>query len=475
MTAPTLSFSVALDIEDCGNTLCDAAWVEYSADGITWTKLGSSGSGTNWYNKSASQLWSIENYTRWHVATTALPTGINSLRLRFVFQSDEGVEKDGIAIDDIHVYDNLNPIYDGSTTTSPVTNAVNGNSWVNFIKDGKIIAAVQPKNQDLGSTMVKAFLHNGAVRNSNGQYYHHRNLTIQPSDKTPADSVKVRFYFLDSETDSLVFAGDCSNCSKPSSAYEMGVSKYNDPDLSFENGTITDNQQGEWSFIQRKDLVMVPYDKGYYAEFSVADFSEFWLSNGGFEKDDPLPVKLMKFTAEKINVEDVLLKWQVASEDNIDRYEIELAKTSEEMIAGNFLKIGEVISLGNTTTTRNYDFTDMEAGKTGTRYYRLKIINLNGTIKYSPVRSVSFDDAVLWNVYPNPSKGLFYLMYQINAGEKMNARVFDSKGRLVKDLQQQGIGSPQKLSVDLGMMAAGIYLLRVDAGGETYSFKLHKL
>ncbi|HEX6334291.1 MAG TPA: S8 family serine peptidase, partial [Flavisolibacter sp.] len=32
MTTPTLSFSVALDIEDCGATLCDAAWVEYSAD-----------------------------------------------------------------------------------------------------------------------------------------------------------------------------------------------------------------------------------------------------------------------------------------------------------------------------------------------------------------------------------------------------------------------------------------------------------
>ena len=474
MTAPTLSFSLALDIEDCGNTVCDAAWVEYSADGITWTKLGTSGAGTNWYNKPATQIWSVDNYTRWHVATTALPTGMASLRLRFVFQSDEGLEKEGVAIDDVHVYDNVNPIYSGPTTSTPVTQAVNGNNWINFTRDGKIIAGIQPRNQDLGSAMVKAYINTGNVRQYNQQYYHHRNLTIQPSDKTPADSVKIRFYFLDSETDSLVLATGCSTCTRPASAYELGVSKYSDPDLSFENGTVDDNQQGQWNFIQPKDLVIVPYDKGYYAEFSVADFSEFWLSNGGMDKSSPLPVKLMKFSAERINVEDVLLKWQVGAEDNIDRYEVELARTSEQMIAGNFVKIGEVNSLGNTNTTRSYEFTDMEAGKTGTRYYRLKILNQNGSFTYSAVRSVSFDDAILWTVYPNPSKAVFNLMYQLNTGESLTARVFDSKGRLVKNLQEQGSGSPQKLTIDLGMMAGGIYLLRVDAGDKTYSFKLQK-
>ena len=82
MTKPTLSFSVSLDIEDCGTTLCDAAWVEYSADGIAWNKLSAAGSVTNWYNKTTSQVWSTQTYFYWHVASTALPTGINNLRLR---------------------------------------------------------------------------------------------------------------------------------------------------------------------------------------------------------------------------------------------------------------------------------------------------------------------------------------------------------------------------------------------------------
>lgn len=59
-------------------------------------QLGSTGQGTNWYNKdyAGNQLWSQQNYTRWHVATTALPTTNNSkLRLRFVFKSDESLTK----------------------------------------------------------------------------------------------------------------------------------------------------------------------------------------------------------------------------------------------------------------------------------------------------------------------------------------------------------------------------------------------
>ena len=134
MTTPTLSFSVALDIEDCGTALCDAAWVEYSTDGNTWQKLGTAGTGTNWYNKpSPRNNWSVQNYTAWHVATQALPTGITSLRLRFVFSSDPGVSREGIAIDDIHIYDNRNGIYEGLTVSSPVIQTVSGNGWNHFM------------------------------------------------------------------------------------------------------------------------------------------------------------------------------------------------------------------------------------------------------------------------------------------------------------------------------------------------------
>ena len=51
MTNPTLSLNIALDLEDCGGIPCDGVYIEYSGDGIAWSRLGDVGTGTNWYNK----------------------------------------------------------------------------------------------------------------------------------------------------------------------------------------------------------------------------------------------------------------------------------------------------------------------------------------------------------------------------------------------------------------------------------------
>ena len=472
MTNPTLSFSLALDLEDCGAQLCDGAWVEYSTDGVVWNKLGANGQGTNWYNKASGELWSIQDYTRWHVATIPLPTGVNRLRLRFVMSTDPAVNREGIAIDDIHIYDNINGIYDGATMTTAVTQTVSGNGWIDFTSGGKLVASLQPNNQNLGSTGVQAFINTGAVRYTSSQYYLDRNITVKPANNF-TDSVSLRFYFLDAESENLINASGCPGCTKATTAYELGVSKYSDPDKSFENGNVSDDQQGIWNFISADNMVKVPFDKGYYAEFKVKNFSEFWLNNGGFDKSTPLPVKLVDFTAQKQN-DDVLLKWKVASETDVARYEIELARGNAELQAGNFVKTAEVTGLGNTTNLRTYTFTDTEADKFGPRYYRLKIIDLDGSFTYSPIRSVIFNDPVLWQVYPNPSKGIFSLVYQLNNNEEIYVRIIDTKGSLIKEYRKKGNGFLQKLHIDLAEPPGGVYLLQTDAAGRKQTFKLYK-
>jgi hypothetical protein len=474
MANPTLSFSVALDIEDCGSTLCDGAWVEYSTDGISWNLLGVSGQGTNWYNKATYQLWSIQDFGRWHVATIPLPTGFNRLRIRIAMGSDPAVNREGLAIDDIHVYDKLNGIYDGATMSSPVTQSVSGNNWIDFTSSGKLIASVLPNNQNLGNTDVQAYINSGSVRYTSSQYYLDRNITIKPFS-TPADSITVRFYFLEKESDSLINAKGCANCTKPASAYELGVSKYTDADRNFENGSVSDNQQGLWNFITPDNVAKVPFDKGYYAEFKVRSFSEFWLNNGGFDKTTSLPVKLVDFTVQKPNSSNnVLLQWKVSTEVDVLKYEIEMARGNTELQAGNFIKMGEVAGLGNNTGTRTYTFTDAETDKFGPRFYRLKIINLDGSFTYSPIRSVVFDDPVQWKIYPNPSNGLFSLVYQLNNSEEIHARIIDTKGSVIQEYHKTANGFPQKLNIDLFGKAGGVYLLQIDAGEKKQTFKLYK-
>jgi hypothetical protein len=468
MSNPTLSLSIALDLEDCGGSLCDGAWVEYSSDGISWTRLGSFGSGTNWYNKNygggTNPLWSIQNYTRWHVATTLLPAGISKLRLRFVISSDQGVSREGVAIDDIHIYNNTNGIYDGLTLTSPITQTVSGSSWINFISGNKLMASVNPNNQNLGNTDVKVYIDTAASRYTATQYYHKRNITIVPSNNL-ADSATVRFYFLDNETEALINATGCASCSKPKSAYELGVSKYSDPALrSSENGTLIDDAQGIWSFINSSQAVKVPFDKGYYTEFKVADFSEFWLNNGGTSRSSALPLKFILFTATKQSNKDVLLDWKTIGETNVNRYEVEVARSTVDLQANNWSKIGQVASQGNSSGQQSYSFTDMEINKYDVRYYRLRVVENDGSFHYSQIRSVAFNSNVDWQVFPNPSTGIFYLYFQQNQGEALNINVYDMAGKLVKQIQTVATGFVQKFTIDLhqSKYATGLYMIIVE-------------
>ena len=469
---PTLSFSVALDLEDCGIAVCDGVWVEYSEDGKEWKKLPAASS-TNWYNKTSDALWSVQNYTRWHVATTALPKS-SSIRLRIVVSSDPAVNREDIAVDDIHVYDLEQPIYDGAALAAPVVKTVAGGAFVHFDAGGKRIASISSGNQNLGVTKVQAYIHTNEVRSQGKQYYHNRNLTIQPAEKDLKDSVTVRFYFLESESEALLSANSCTACTPPSSAYELGVTKYSDADAAFENGTLRDNQQGVWQFLNRQQVAIVPYDKGYYAEFKVKDFSEFWLNAGALNGASVLPLKLLHFGAQKEGADEVLLQWTTAAEDGVTGFDIELARSSEEVQHNRYAKIGEESSKGNSGTEQQYAFTDKESFKTGVRYYRLKIKNSDGSYFYSPVRSVMFRSVEVWQVYPNPSSGVFNLVYQAAEGTHVTALLTDFSGRMLATYRLQASGQVQKQELHLTAQPAGVYLLQVKSGDRTEVYKLYK-
>ena len=149
----------------------------------------------------------------------------------------------------------------------------------------------------------------------------------------------------------------------------------------------------------------IPFDKGYYVEFKTKDFSEFWLNNGGVDRQTALPVNIVSFTAQKKDNKDVLAEWKTVSEQNISHFEIEVAKGNIDYQNSNFVKIGEVASPGNSNAERIIQLYDNEAGKLAVRYYRLKIVYKDNTFIYSPVRPVVFNDDIQWQVYPNPSNG----------------------------------------------------------------------
>ena len=452
LTQPVLSFSHIFRTED--DCDCDYHWIEYSTDGITWQKLGAAGNGTNWFDNFTNDTWQISR-TYWIVSSIDIPTTGSAVRFRFVFSSDAFVNYDGVGIDDIQVFEKAS-IYTGPENPKEVIQNVTGNGWVNFDFGGNRIASINPRGQDLGSTSVKVFINDTtAVRYRNNQYYLDRNIVVKPTNALDS-AVKLRFYFTDQESEYLLGAGDCPTCSKPISAYDLGVTKYSY--AAQENGTLDDNTTGNYLFITPANVDILPYDNGYYAEYDVTSFSEFWLNNGGPGQNKALPLQLLSFTARKQNNSSVV-EWSTAAELNIEKFVVE-RKTGSAFIA-----IGEVAATGSNSITTKYSFTDGKPAK-GSNYYRLRILEKNGSASYSVIRKLDYNSNADLTVYPNPvTDG----KATIESGEVIEKIIItDAKGNL---MGQYPVNSRQYI-INTQKWAKGVYWIKVYSQKEMVTQKL---
>ncbi|NML22306.1 hypothetical protein HHL16_15590 [Pseudoflavitalea sp. G-6-1-2] len=110
-----------------------------------------------------------------------------------------------------------------------------------------------------------------------------------------------------------------------------------------------------------------------------------------------LPVTIKSFTAEK-QTGGVQLKWTTTDESNFKETAIERATDGV-----HFNVIGTVPAQPGSAPEKNYSLLDDKA-VAGIISYRLKMIDLDGTAKYSVIRIVNnTSDDGKWSVFPNPA------------------------------------------------------------------------
>lgn len=465
---PMASMSVALNTDSCPLiNLCDVLLSQYSTDGANWLTLPPSS------NFSWPSLLTAKNWYRWHSASKLLPANLKTVQFRFQFRSDFYNTFEGIGIDDFHIYDSVALIYD-SVSSSMQRSITGGQEWMDFRNADRVFAAIQPNGKDLGDVQVQTFFERRAIRNFHGQYYLGRNFIVRTS-KAKGDSLLVRLYFTDSQSDSLLFARNCTTCTKPPHAYRFGVSTYTSVEANEIDSAISNNKKGEWAFIPAAQVKTVPFVNGYYMELKVKEGTELRLSNGGLDGLSDLPVVIQQLSAAG-NTGGAIVEWTTKSEINLQRFEVEVARGNESYQLERFEKVGEVLSRGKSALPQSYLFTDNSTGKAGILYYRIRSVDVHGNASYSKVVPVIFTEELNWVVYPNPSKGLFTLVYQAAVGEQLTAQLYNSVGQLMKTLVVQSNGFVQQTDVDLraSQFAAGVYYLKIQGAQANRLLKLVK-
>lgn len=167
-----------------------------------------------------------------------------------------------------------------------------------------------------------------------------------------------------------------------------------------------------------------------------------------------LPAELTTFTAE-LDKGDALLTWNSSSEEQLKYYRIE-----RSLDGADFSAIGQVQAIGGLNQEQTYSYLDQQLPTGVDRiYYRLAMVDEDGTINYSPIRDIRPPQATV-RLFPNPVKE--QLSYQ-NIPSGAEVRVFDVNGRMIR----QALLNAENGSISTAQWRPGLYHLQINFAGET--------
>ncbi len=161
-----------------------------------------------------------------------------------------------------------------------------------------------------------------------------------------------------------------------------------------------------------------------------------------------LPLNLLSFSGKNENGAN-LLNWQTANEVALSHFEIERSKNAK-----NFEIIGEVKANGGPSEKVEYEFFDSPLTPLNSQlFYRLKMVDLDGSFKYSKIINIENKLQSELKVYPNPTSDYFSILGNEHF-EKL--QIVDAAGRIVKEYLPQN-----ENKYELKGLGAGVYFVKI--------------
>ncbi len=318
-----------------------------------------------------------------------------------------------------------------------------------------------------GSTNTESLTSSGSasdyITNPNGWYVMNRYWNVTPTAQ-PLLPVKVRTYFTNteySEVQTLANSNGASATAMTDLVFYKATGSSPSDHYNIPEASITLYNNGDPSTGNFWELGT--HGSNNYAELFVNSFSGGGGGIGGGTGSGPLPVELVTFTGKR-DKDDVILNWETASEHNSDYYEIQRSLDRNE-----FITLGKEESL-NSASGFSYSFLD-SSPQNGDNYYRLKMVDKDGSYEYSNVINIVFGSSNFISMFPNPhyGKGDIFIKYHSQLSSPLDISIYTKDGMEIFSRQFDLSNGENNLSLAFPQNAAsGVYIIRLSQGGEEY-------
>ncbi len=183
-----------------------------------------------------------------------------------------------------------------------------------------------------------------------------------------------------------------------------------------------------------------------------------------------LPVELLDFTAV-VEEAGVLLRWLTVSEEHNDRFIVE-----RSIDGRTFTALGTVKGQGNSRVAVTYRFVDTSP-HTGTAYYRLRQMDVDGAESYSnaiAVASAGSTDNLHLHAYPNPfTTSLAVAVTTANTRSAL-LRIVNLQGRVILTRPVALTKGLTEVHLDVQQLSTGVYILQLTGNGIEASTRIFK-
>jgi hypothetical protein len=171
-----------------------------------------------------------------------------------------------------------------------------------------------------------------------------------------------------------------------------------------------------------------------------------------------LPVKLIDL---KVEAQDEVntISWKTTSEENANRFEV-----YKSLDGINFTLAGEVAAAGFSQSVQSYNFSDASMSENITVFYRLKLIDNDGSSSWTKILSIAATNAQttkVQSVFPNPTSGVMNINFSHLSDNAFTVQVIDAFGKVFEEVSSDDMNGMSTISFDLTDLNTGIYFVKV--------------